>query len=82
MHQEHAQLFETYGRDHAALCSTVIRYRSKGAERDVGKALGPCSETQDSPFPADQAAAVLGRATPSPPRSSRTHNNPRRTSRG
>ena len=33
-------VFETYGRDHAALCSTVIRYRSKGALRDVGKALG------------------------------------------
>ena len=29
-----------YGRDHAALCSTVIRYRTKGAIRDVGKALG------------------------------------------
>ena len=33
-------VFDTYGRDHAALCSTVIRYRSKGALRDVGKALG------------------------------------------
>ncbi|MBW4656994.1 MAG: error-prone DNA polymerase [Kaiparowitsia implicata GSE-PSE-MK54-09C] len=33
-------IFETYGRDHAALCSTVIRYRAKGALRDVGKALG------------------------------------------
>ena len=33
-------IFETYGRDHAALCSTVIRYRTKGAMRDVGKALG------------------------------------------
>lgn len=33
-------VFETYGRDHAALCATVIRYRSKGALRDVGKALG------------------------------------------
>ena len=33
-------VFETYGRDHAALCSTVIRYRTKGAIRDVGKALG------------------------------------------
>ncbi|MFT6671811.1 MAG: error-prone DNA polymerase, partial [Afipia broomeae] len=33
-------VFETYGRDHAALCSTVIRSRSKGALRDVGKALG------------------------------------------
>src|ERR1019366_3327346 len=33
-------IFDTYGRDHAALCSTVIRYRAKGALRDVGKALG------------------------------------------
>src|SRR5579871_266829 len=33
-------VFDTYGRDHAALCSTVIRYRAKGAIRDVGKALG------------------------------------------
>src|ERR1700678_1017113 len=33
-------VYETYGRDHSALCSTVIRYRSKGALRDVGKALG------------------------------------------
>jgi error-prone DNA polymerase len=33
-------VFDTYGRDHAALCSVVIRYRTKGALRDVGKALG------------------------------------------
>ena len=33
-------IFETYGRDHAALCSTVIRYRANGALRGVGKALG------------------------------------------
>ena len=33
-------VYDTYGRDHAALCSTVIRYRTKGALRDVGKALG------------------------------------------
>ncbi len=33
-------VYETYGRNHAALCSTVIRYRAKGALRDVGKALG------------------------------------------
>jgi len=33
-------VFSHYGRDHAALCSTVIRYRAKGALRDVGKALG------------------------------------------
>ena len=33
-------VYETYGRDRSALCSTVIRYRAKGALRDVGKALG------------------------------------------
>ena len=33
-------VYETYGREHAALCSTVVRYRSRGAIRDVGKALG------------------------------------------
>lgn len=33
-------VFDTYGRDHAALCATVIRYRARAALRDVGKALG------------------------------------------
>ncbi|KKB76980.1 DNA polymerase [Devosia soli] len=33
-------VYDTYGRDRAALTSVVIRYRSKGAIRDVGKALG------------------------------------------
>ncbi|MBV2149948.1 error-prone DNA polymerase [Sphingobium sp. AS12] len=33
-------VFNTYGRHRAALCSTVIRYRAKGALRDVGKAMG------------------------------------------
>ncbi|WP_342365239.1 hypothetical protein [Paracoccus ravus] len=33
-------VYDTYGRDRAALCATVIRYRSKGALRDVGKAMG------------------------------------------
>ncbi|KAB2674230.1 error-prone DNA polymerase [Brucella tritici] len=33
-------VYEHYGRDHAALTATVIRYRSKGALRDVGKAMG------------------------------------------
>ncbi|WP_443748589.1 error-prone DNA polymerase [Asticcacaulis solisilvae] len=33
-------VFQTYGRDHAALVSVVSRYRAKGAIRDVGKALG------------------------------------------
>ncbi|BAV63376.1 DNA polymerase [Sphingobium cloacae] len=32
-------VYETYGRRRAALCSTVIRYRAKGALRDVGKAM-------------------------------------------
>ena len=33
-------VYETYGRERAALCATVTRYRAKGALRDVGKALG------------------------------------------
>ncbi|WP_051520926.1 error-prone DNA polymerase, partial [Rubellimicrobium mesophilum] len=33
-------VYQTYGREHAALCATVIRYRVRGALRDVGKALG------------------------------------------
>ena len=33
-------IYKTYTRDRAALTATVIRYRSKGALRDVGKALG------------------------------------------
>ncbi|WP_265502009.1 error-prone DNA polymerase [Paracoccus beibuensis] len=33
-------IYRTYGRDCAALTATVIRYRTKGALRDVGKALG------------------------------------------
>ncbi|SNR70900.1 error-prone DNA polymerase [Paracoccus sediminis] len=33
-------VYETYGRERAALCATVIRYRAKGALRDVGKVMG------------------------------------------
>ena len=33
-------VFDTYGRNHAALVSVVSRYRTRGALRDVGKALG------------------------------------------
>ncbi|MEO6580971.1 MAG: error-prone DNA polymerase [Sphingomicrobium sp.] len=33
-------IYETYGRRHAALTAVVSRYRSKGAVREVGKALG------------------------------------------
>jgi error-prone DNA polymerase len=33
-------VYNTYGRQRAALCSTVIRYRARGALRDVAKAMG------------------------------------------
>lgn len=33
-------LFEKYGRHRAALCSTVIHFRSRAAIREVGKAMG------------------------------------------
>jgi error-prone DNA polymerase len=33
-------LYARYGREHAAICSTVIHYRSRMAIREVGKALG------------------------------------------
>ncbi|MGE3832705.1 MAG: error-prone DNA polymerase, partial [Parvibaculaceae bacterium] len=33
-------VYKRYGRDHAAICATVIHYRSRQAIREVGKALG------------------------------------------
>lgn len=33
-------VYDTYGRTRAALCATIIRYRGRGAVRDVGKAMG------------------------------------------
>ena len=33
-------IYNTYGRHRAAICATVIRYRGRGAMRDVGKAMG------------------------------------------
>jgi len=33
-------IYDTYGRHRSALCATIIRYRGRGAVRDVGKALG------------------------------------------
>jgi error-prone DNA polymerase len=33
-------IYETYGRDRAALCATVMRFRARGAVREVGKVLG------------------------------------------
>jgi error-prone DNA polymerase len=38
---------ERYGREHAALVASFATYRSRGAIRDVGKALGlPCAELE------------------------------------
>lgn len=33
-------IYRRYGRSHSALCATLMRYRPKGALRDVGKVLG------------------------------------------
>ncbi len=33
-------IYERYGRTRAALCATVMRFRARGAVRDVGKVLG------------------------------------------
>ncbi|WP_043364289.1 error-prone DNA polymerase [Belnapia sp. F-4-1] len=33
-------LYERYGRNRAAICATVIRYRTRSAIREVGKAMG------------------------------------------
>ena len=33
-------IYEHYGRDRSALCATIVRYRSRGAVREVGKVMG------------------------------------------
>ena len=33
-------IYNRYGRERAAICATVIRYRARGAVREVGKAMG------------------------------------------
>ncbi|HWT99159.1 MAG TPA: error-prone DNA polymerase [Terriglobales bacterium] len=38
-------IYEKYGRDRAGLAATVIRYRSRAAIRDTGKALGLSADT-------------------------------------
>jgi len=38
-------VYRTYGRDRSAMTATVISYRTKGALRDVGKALGLSEDT-------------------------------------
>jgi error-prone DNA polymerase len=42
-------IYDTYGQNHAALTAVVSRYRSRGAVREVGKALG---------LPEDMTAAL------------------------
>jgi len=44
-------IYDTYGRDHAALTAVVSRFRTRGAVREVGKALG---------LPEDMTAALAG----------------------
>jgi error-prone DNA polymerase len=44
-------IYETYGYDHAALTAVVSRFRSRGALREVGKAMG---------LPEDMTAALSG----------------------
>jgi len=38
-------IYRRYGRGHAALCATVMRYQPKGALREVGKVLGLAEDT-------------------------------------
>jgi error-prone DNA polymerase len=40
-------VFRKYGRERAALAATVIRYRSKSAARDIGRALGLAEDQLD-----------------------------------
>ncbi|KTT70763.1 error-prone DNA polymerase [Sphingomonas endophytica] len=44
-------IYETYGHDHAALTAVVSRFRTRGAIREVGKALG---------LPEDMTGALAG----------------------
>ncbi len=41
-------IYEHYGRDHAALTATVIRYRAKSAMREVGKVMGLSADILDA----------------------------------
>ncbi len=38
-------IYEKYGRAHAGMTATVIHYRTRGAVRDVGKAMGLSADT-------------------------------------
>jgi error-prone DNA polymerase len=47
-------VYEHYGRDRAALCATVNRYRARGAVREVGKVMG---------LPEDVTGALAGQVS-------------------
>ena len=49
-------IYERYGRDRAGLTATVVRYRTRGAVRDVGKAMGLDRDTVSA-----LAAGIRGR---------------------
>ncbi|MFD1789819.1 error-prone DNA polymerase [Sphingomonas floccifaciens] len=44
-------IYDTYGRDHAAMTAVVSRFRARGAVREVGKVMG---------LPEDMTAALAG----------------------
>ncbi|WP_160120260.1 error-prone DNA polymerase [Rhodovarius lipocyclicus] len=56
-------LYERYGRERAAICATLIRYRPRSAIREVGKAMG---------LP-EQVAAALSKASWGPGREDDLH---------
>ena len=41
-------VYATYGRDHAALAATVIRYRTRSALREVAKVMGLSADVQEA----------------------------------
>ena len=47
-------VYARYGRDRAALCATVMRFRARGAIRDVGKVMG---------LPEDVTGALAGQVS-------------------
>jgi error-prone DNA polymerase len=60
-------VYERYGRSHAAMVATVIRYRPRSAVRDVGKALGLPETALDRlarllPYHGEIPAALLAKA--------------------
>ncbi len=67
-------VYDTYGRTHAAMVANVVRYRSRSALREVGKALGLPETTLDRfarmsshyDIPRDEVLAEVGFSSESP----------------